>query len=296
MRNRCRWRFALTLATTIVVLLAPGRADAQARVFSADSVVSVVLPGTFHPIGINPNAVLQFVDTASQSYAMVLWESREDLVGWNLTRHSMITIASILTGVDYPELVGPTATTIGGNPAVQYEIHGALQGTKISYLHTSVETPTAFAQVLVWSIASQWDAKQEDLRAIAGSLEVASSIPAISMDVHDIVEGTWAWESRDQPCSSDTQTFVVADDRQTMQIHHSEPITNSAGETRTVTDYVIEGTGPLLLHTYIPDETRLTDTGEPVKWDLVVIGRNRIAWHRADWPEGSYTGMLRRCG
>lgn len=81
-----------------------------------------------------------------------------------------------------------------------------------------------------------------------------------------------------------------------MFIHHSEPYETEDGEMRSVTPYVIEGDGPGVLHTFIPDETRLTDAGDPVKWDLVVVARNRLAWHRTDWPGGGLTKMLRRCG
>ena len=80
-----------------------------------------------------------------------------------------------------------------------------------------------------------------------------------------------------------------------MKIQHSEPIEKANGSKVSVTNYVIEGSAPGVLHTYIPDETRMTDRGEPVKWDLVVVARNRITWHRKDWPEGAYTRMLRRC-
>jgi len=127
------------------------------------------------------------------------------------------------------------------------------------------------------------------------SIQLPSVTYAISTDVHHIVAGTWAWESDAAPCSGLKQTFVVADDRKSMKIHHSEPIESANGKTTSVTDYVVERSSPLMLHTYIPDETRRTDTGEPVKWDLVVVARNRITWHRADWPEGAFTGMLRRC-
>jgi hypothetical protein len=45
----------------------------------------------------------------------------------------------------------------------------------------------------------------------------------------------------------------------------------------------------------IRGEERLTETGEPVVWDLVLTSPESFAWHRADWPAGSLTGTLRRC-
>lgn len=64
---------------------------------------------------------------------------------------------------------------------------------------------------------------------------------------------------------------------------------------RSETQYVIEGAQPTVLNTYIVDESRLTEAGDPVQWDLVLVGRNRMAWHRTDWEEGALTGPLMRC-
>lgn len=294
MPGRFACRAVLVLACATVPAM-PATLMAQDRLVNVDSTFSVVLPTRFHPILINENADLQFADTLTEAYVMALWEGKEDLVGWNLVRHSTITLAQVLAGLDYPEVTGPVSRTIGGHPATEYGIRGASQGMRIAYLHTSIESPVGFVQLVAWTRASTWDSVEEDLRAIIESAELAADFPRVSTDIHDIVPGLWAWESREELCGGRTQRFVISPDRASMQIHHSEPIESATGDTTSVTDYVIEGSGPRVLHTYIPGETRLTDSGDPVKWDLVVIGRNRIAWHRADWPQGGYTGMLRRC-
>jgi len=278
-------------------LVMPGSANklaAQDRVIAADSSVSVDLPSSFQPIQINPKAKLQFADTATESYIMVFIEPKKDLTGWNLTRHSMITMAHLLSSVDMPTVSAPRNTMVGGYPAVQYEIQGAMQGMRISYLHTTVESPIAFAQVVGWSAESKWTADESVIRKVVSSVQLPQT-PASYADVFNLVPGTWAWESHGIPCKGPTQRFEVAPDHKHMKIHHSEPIDGFDGKKTSVTNYVIEGSGDGVLHTYIPDETRKTDAGDPVKWDLIVVARNRVAWHRADWPEGGLTGMLRRC-
>ena len=278
----------------MAVLCGHGAAAAQERIFSPDSSVSIALPRSFQPLALNDNASLQFGDSASDAYVMVLRDDRTKLGDWNLARHSMIMVAQLLTSVGLPDVNGPLTLEIGGNPARQYEITGDAGDMRISYLHTTVESPDAYTQVVAWTTAPRWAENAGTLRSIVSSFQTHS--PAASIDPFEIVPGTWAWDSEEQPCSSGrTQRFVIDEDGRTMQIHHSEPIEDEDGTTRTVTDYVIEGWTPLMLKTFIPNETRLTQAGDPVKWDLVVVGRNRIAWHRADWPAGALTRMLRRC-
>ena len=287
-----------TMASSFVVCCAaavPCDVAAQDRIIAPDSSISIALPVSYQPLQLNSEALLQFGDSSTESYVMVLVESKEDMYGWNLTRHSLLTVAQVVAGLDLPEVVGPLPLSVSGHPAIQHEMRGASQGTRIAYLHTSVESPEVFAQIVGWTSASRWAANAESLRAITSSVELLGPLGARGTHAADIVPGTWAWETDPELCAGRTQRFVIADDRTSMQIHHSEPIESANGTTTSVTDYVIEGEAPGVLHTYIPGETRTTDDGTPVKWDLVVVGRNRIAWHRADWPEGALTRMLRRC-
>jgi hypothetical protein len=284
--------------TLVLTTISTQNAEGQNRVFSPDSSFSVALPATFEPLSVNAVAQIQFGDTVGKSYFMAIVESKQDLYGWNLTRHSMVTLAQAVGAIDFPELSGPTALEIGGYPAVQYELRGASQGTQIVYLHTTLDTPGAYAQLLAWSVRSQWTKNQASLRDILDSFRMADSAtrsPAGDRDVFTIVSGTWAWENSDTGCDSDTQTFTFTDDRSGMTIKQSEPFESPDGEMRSVTEYVIEGVEPTVLHTFIPEETRRTDAGVPVKWDLVILSNGRLAWHRTDWVEGSLTAALTRC-
>jgi hypothetical protein len=284
--------------TLVLTTVSAQDGEGQNHVFSPDSSFSVVLPATFEPLSLNAVAQIQFGDTVGKSYFMAIVESKADLYGWNLTRHSMVTLAQAVGAIDFPELSGPTALEIGGYPAVQYELRGASQGTQIVYLHTTIDTPGAYAQLLAWSVRSQWPKNEARLRDILASFQISGAAPLIPAgvgDIYDIVSGVWAWENRDTGCDSDTQTFSFTDDRTGMTITQSEPFKTPDGEMRSVTEYVIEGVEPTVLHTFIPDETRRTDEGSPVKWDLVTLSRNRMTWHRTDWPEDGRTAALRRC-
>jgi hypothetical protein len=274
-------------------------AQGQQRIASPDGSMSVILPQGFEPMQLNAVAELQFADTTSNAFFMAIIESKDDLFGWNLTRHSMVTLGQILSITDFPELSPPTYFEVDGYPSVQYELRGVSQGTQIIYLHTTIDGPTRFFQIPVWSVRSKWDVNQSALREILESIQIAepgANEPTQPFDIFGLVPGTWAWESRDTGCESDTQRFAISDDRTRMTITHSEPFAGSDGAMRSVTDYVIEGSTPTTLHTFIVDESRVTEKGEPVKWDLVALAPDRLSWHRTDWQEGGLTGALMRCG
>ena len=281
----------LLLAGSVV----PADLAGQSRIFAVDSSASIVLPAGFIPAPLNELSVLQFADTVEQTYVIVLLEAKEDLVGWNLQRHSLVTAAQIVATLDLPEVVGPTADQIGATSAIQYEIRGAANGMSIAYLHTSLDSPHAFAQVLAWTVGSQWRDNENLIRDLTASVQVHAAPGSNDYDIRALAEGTWAWDRGTDSCSDLTQRFDIAEDGRSMKIHHSKPIESANGTITSVTDYVVERSSASTLHTYIPGETRLDDNGRPVKWDLVLVGRNRLAWHRTDWPEGSLTGMLRPC-
>ncbi len=45
----------------------------------------------------------------------------------------------------------------------------------------------------------------------------------------------------------------------------------------------------------IVGETRLTDAGEPVVWDLVLKSEDSFCWDRTDWEQGGCTKNNARC-
>lgn len=287
-----RWAIALIVS---VALVPPDAIGAQLLVSSRDSVVTLELPDGFQPVIVNAVAQLQYADTAKSAFFLVISESKQDLFGWNLTRHATITLAQVVAATDLPEVSDRVSTSIGPRPAVQYEIRGAVQGTQLVYLHTTVDGPGHFVQVLGWTPRSQWASAESDLRAIVESVRVGAAAPPDRSTARSLVPGTWAWMSDENGCEGKTQTFEISDDGTRMTILHKEPFEGPDGSMRSETQYVVEASSPTVLNTFIVDEHRLTDSGEPVKWDLVVVARNQLAWHRTDWQDGALTDALMRC-
>lgn len=69
--------------------------------------------------------------------------------------------ASVRTGVDQ----------VNGNPAVQYEIRGQVDGVPVVYLHTTVQGVDNYYQVVGWTRRDRYADNREVLQAIIGSFE-----------------------------------------------------------------------------------------------------------------------------
>ena len=60
-------------------------------------------------------------------------------------------------------------TSLNGNPAVQYEIRGTVNGQPVVYLHTTVKGRDNYYQVVGWTTESQYRSNKGALEAIIGS-------------------------------------------------------------------------------------------------------------------------------
>ena len=125
----------------------------------------------------------------------------------------------------------------------------------------------------------------------------ADYVIANGRSVQDNVAGRWDWATRATPCSDSTHTIAFSDDGRTMTITMQFPVVVDSGERDwSVTTYDILKTTPSRIRGAIRGETRMTDDGKPVVWDLVVTGDNEYSWYRTDWPSWGRTSGNIRCG
>ncbi|HEY4672492.1 MAG TPA: hypothetical protein VIG78_10530 [Gemmatimonadaceae bacterium] len=111
-------------------------------------------------------------------------------------------------------------------------------------------------------------------------------------DLPSHLEGRWDWSTHAHYCGDSAHVIAFAPDRKTMTI--SMP--PSATDTGWTATYDILSLGASRLRGASRGETRLTDKGVPVVWDLVLFGPDEYHWHRADWQSWMYTAGVRRCG
>jgi hypothetical protein len=114
-------------------------------------------------------------------------------------------------------------------------------------------------------------------------------------DIFDFVTGTWAWSDDPSNCTTDPQVISFTPDRRQMFIVRNRPFQGADGLVDSITVYYILEHTPNRIRGSIPGEARLTESGDPVVWDLVLRAADRYAWHRTDWGRFEYTRDLRRC-
>ncbi len=119
-------------------------------------------------------------------------------------------------------------------------------------------------------------------------------VPA-GQDVFIPVQGTWAWTTADTNCATNPHTIAFTPDHKGMIITAARPYRRADGRLDSVAFYDVQAYSRSWIRGAIRGETRLTEDGRPVVWDLVLRSHDRYAWHRTDWAPGSYTREIRRC-
>lgn len=104
--------------------------------------------------------------------------------------------------------------------------------------------------------------------------------------------GRWDWSTRAHRCDDSAHVIAFSPDRERMTIA-MPPHPPDTGRTAT---YDVLSLTPSRLRGAIRGEKRLTASGGPVVWDLVMFGPNEYHWHRTDWASWQYTGAVVRCG
>ncbi len=146
---------------TILALVAAGlftvgvhAADGMQVVIASDEATQITVPSNWTVMELNDVAEIQVGSADESAYLIVINELKEDLFGWNIEKHSRVTLGGLLGTLAFPTITGPKSLKIGGSPAVQYEVTGALEGQKIVYIHTTVDGPQRLSQILAWTIPS----------------------------------------------------------------------------------------------------------------------------------------------
>lgn len=113
-------------------------------------------------------------------------------------------------------------------------------------------------------------------------------------DFFQTAAGVWDWES-DSACASSPQAISFTPARDIMYITAAEKWERTSGDSTRVSIYDLTDRSPSYVRGAIRHESRKTEAGVPVKWDLVLQGKDRFAWHRTDWRDGATTASLVRC-
>jgi hypothetical protein len=146
--------------------------SADVVILSADGKIQVSVPPAWKTAtGLNEKADLQVSDTPNELYLIVLTDNKADDPAMDLDKHSNITLDALTKEVSDLNKIGPKRLTIDGNPAVQYEVRGRVNNINVVYLHTTVETPKHFQQILTWTLQPLYGEHEDLLKGITQSFK-----------------------------------------------------------------------------------------------------------------------------
>ena len=149
-----------------------------ARPFSDSSGrVTVVLPKGWTEVpSLNPLANLKVGDSNADIYLIVVSEKKSDIQGDNhtLQKYSQNGRARLTDTMKGVRQDGPWWITVGKHRAVRYEIFGtSADGMAVAYVHTVVETPEYFHQVVGWAQTPNYEKNRKALLQVSDSFREA---------------------------------------------------------------------------------------------------------------------------
>jgi len=128
--------------------------------------------------------------------------------------------------------------------------------------------------------------------------QAAARAPALT--VFDLAVGTWDWAKGDSTCLGNKHRISFSADRREMLLTFEEPLDTTSNQRVVIYRILAAGSGihpeiPFVIRAAMEGETRRTDAGDPVVWDLIMATPHRYHWHRTDWPNLGITGAILRC-
>jgi hypothetical protein len=124
---------------------------------------------------LNETASIEAIHALYGRHVIVISDAIEDFVPeMTVYEHSQNTRAELTSSIRLIACSGPERRKVGGFDALQYEIEGFFQQTRIKYLHTTIAGNRAFHQVLAWSTSSRYDRESFE-RVLNGFGELADA-------------------------------------------------------------------------------------------------------------------------
>lgn len=146
---------------------------AEDKLVSEDGQTAITLPdGWVQDDELNDRAQLEASNRAQQMYLIVLTQPKAEFQNMQREAYAEVTRGYLTRRLEKSEVSGPTPVAqVGGNPAIQYQVRGSLNNIDVLYLHTVVETPTRFAQILAWTPPADFEKNQPTLQQVIQSFQ-----------------------------------------------------------------------------------------------------------------------------
>jgi hypothetical protein len=111
----------------------------------------------------------------------------------------------------------------------------------------------------------------------------------------DVLPGVWDWEEEPKWCKENPHSIKFTAGGSRMEVRHPKGAVIGDEPPSALTVYRILAEGPSSLRMEVIGETRKTESGNPVVWDLILLSSDSYCWRRTDWPPQECTGRVLRC-
>lgn len=105
--------------------------------------------------------------------------------------------------------------------------------------------------------------------------------------IDSLLAGSWQenWD-RGEVCTPSSANFTMTLDRKskTLVFQYDREVQSFDGQKRTALTYFVREYRPRSLVLALDGETRKGDSGNPVEWELIFVGRGIYRWRATEWP------------
>jgi hypothetical protein len=140
---------------------------------STDGVSQITVVGGWDSTkGLHKKAQLQASNPFKEMYIVVFTEKKDQYPGLSLTDYAKTTHKNLIKSLASGSAMPGVQLTLDGNNAIQNEIRGITAGnSKITYIHTNVETPMYFHEILAWSPQAKFKQNRYALDSVVKSFK-----------------------------------------------------------------------------------------------------------------------------
>lgn len=165
-------RSSKSLLILLFLAAACGKSAPECRqVLGLGGKIQIGLPSGWEEMpDLHESADIEAGSKSADAYLVVVSEKRNILRSKTLEEYSQFTRDALVSTMGFPQHLGPRRKRIGGRVALQYEIRAIGKfGTRLVELHTVIESPEYFHQVVLWTSAERFQANEPAMQAIVES-------------------------------------------------------------------------------------------------------------------------------
>jgi hypothetical protein len=146
---------------------------------SEDGISQITVVGGWDKTsGLHKKAQLQASNPFKEMYIVVFTEKKDMYPGLSLQEYSKTTGKNLLKTLAAGSEMPAVQINLDGNNAIQNEIRGTTSSnSKITYIHTNIETPFYFHEILAWSPQAKFKQNKYALEAVVNSFKEVKAAP-----------------------------------------------------------------------------------------------------------------------